>query len=75
MHKANHPRTQHYVEDVWAVNPTEACAGRPVALAWFSPDCKHFSRAKGGNAVTPPTATALVRANLPEYCEEKGETK
>lgn len=51
MHKANHPKTQHYVEDVWAVNPTEACAGRPVALAWFSPDCKHFSRAKGGKPV------------------------
>lgn len=51
MHRANHPRTQHYTEDVWAVNPTEACAGRPVALAWFSPDCKHFSRAKGGKPV------------------------
>ena len=51
MHRANHPQTQHYTEDVWAVNPTEACAGRPVALAWFSPDCKHFSRAKGGKPV------------------------
>ena len=48
MHKANHPGTRHYCESVWAVNPVEACAGRPVALAWFSPDCKHFSKAKGG---------------------------
>ena len=48
MHKANHPETKHYCEDVWMVNPVKACEGRPVALAWFSPDCKHFSRAKGG---------------------------
>lgn len=48
MHKANHPSTKHYCEDVWQVNPIEACKGRPVALAWFSPDCKHFSKAKGG---------------------------
>lgn len=39
MHKANHPDTHHYCEDVWEVNPVEACAGRPVGLAWFSPDC------------------------------------
>jgi DNA (cytosine-5)-methyltransferase 1 len=52
MHKANHPNTRHYCEDVWAVNPKEACAGRPVGLAWFSPDCKHFSKAKGGKPVS-----------------------
>lgn len=51
MHKANHPDTKHYCEDVWEVDPVEACAGQPVALAWFSPDCKHFSRAKGGKPV------------------------
>ena len=51
MHKANHPKSTHYCEDVWQVNPVEACAGRSVALAWFSPDCKHFSRAKGGKPV------------------------
>lgn len=48
MHKANHPNTKHYCEDVWQVDPIEACKGHPVALAWFSPDCKHFSKAKGG---------------------------
>lgn len=48
MHKANHPNTKHYCESVWDVNPIEACNGYPVALAWFSPDCKHFSKAKGG---------------------------
>ena len=51
MHKANHPHTKHYCEDVWQVDPVEACEGNPVALAWFSPDCKHFSRAKGGKPV------------------------
>lgn len=48
MHKANHPGTKHYCENVWKVNPAEACGGHPVGLAWFSPDCKHFSKAKGG---------------------------
>lgn len=48
MHKANHPNSKHYCESVWDVDPVEACAGRPVGLAWFSPDCKHFSKAKGG---------------------------
>lgn len=51
MHRANHPHTRHYCEDVWQVDPSEACAGNPVGLAWFSPDCTHFSRAKGGKPV------------------------
>lgn len=48
MHKANHPNTMHYCEDVWQIDPVKACGGHPVGLAWFSPDCKHFSKAKGG---------------------------
>lgn len=48
MHKANHPSTKHYCESVWDVDPVEACKGHPVGIAWFSPDCKHFSKAKGG---------------------------
>lgn len=51
MHKTNHPDTKHYLEDVWDVDPVEAVEGRPVGLAWFSPDCKHFSKAKGGKPV------------------------
>lgn len=51
MHAANHPTTRHLCEDVWAVDPVAACAGQPVGLAWFSPDCKHFSKAKGGKPV------------------------
>ncbi len=51
MHRANHPTTKHYCENIFEVEPKEVCAGRPVALAWFSPDCRHFSRAKGGKPV------------------------
>lgn len=49
MHQANHPRTLHLCESVWDVDPHEVCGGRPVGLGWFSPDCTHFSKAKGGN--------------------------
>ena len=48
MHEINHPMTRHMCEDVWKVDPEKVCDGRPVDLAWFSPDCKHFSKAKGG---------------------------
>lgn len=48
MHARNHPETKHYTESVWEVDPRRATGGKPVALAWFSPDCKHHSKAKGG---------------------------
>lgn len=48
MHRANHPHTVHYIEDVWAVDPREVCGKRRIRLLWLSPDCKHFSKAKGG---------------------------
>jgi DNA (cytosine-5)-methyltransferase 1 len=51
MHKVNHPDTEHYCESVWDVDPVKAVKGRKVGLAWFSPDCKHFSKAKGGKPV------------------------
>ena len=51
MHKANHPFTEHYCESVWDVDPVKVCRGRNVALMWLSPDCKHFSKAKGGKPV------------------------
>jgi len=51
LHKANHPTTLHYCQSVWAADPQEIAKGRPVGLAWFSPDCKHFSKAKGGKPV------------------------
>lgn len=51
MHMANHPGAKHYCESVWDVDPREACEGQPVDVAWFSPDCKHFSKAKGAALV------------------------
>jgi len=51
MHKTNHPHTEHLQASVWDVDPVEVCRGRPVGLAWFSPDCKHFSKAKGAALV------------------------
>lgn len=52
MHRANHPETRHFTEDIWSVDPMEATGGEPVDLCWFSPDCKHFSKAKGGRPVS-----------------------
>lgn len=51
MHKVNHPYTRHFQEDVFAIDPVQVTGGRAVGIAWFSPDCKHFSRAKGGKPV------------------------
>ena len=51
LHKTNHPYTEHLQASVWDVDPMEVCKGRPVGLAWFSPDCKHFSKAKGSALV------------------------
>ena len=51
MHQTNHPQTRHYCESVWDVDPWEVTRGRPVGLAWFSPDCKHFSKARGSKPI------------------------
>jgi DNA (cytosine-5)-methyltransferase 1 len=48
MHQANHPETRHYCENILEIDPVKVCAGRPVGMAWFSPDCTHHSKAKGG---------------------------
>ena len=51
MHAANHPYTTHLCESVWDVDPIKVTNNRPVGLVWLSPDCKHFSKAKGGKPV------------------------
>lgn len=51
MHAANHPETKHYNESVWDIDIRQATGGRPVLFGWFSPDCTHFSVAKGGKPV------------------------
>jgi DNA (cytosine-5)-methyltransferase 1 len=52
LHTANHPQTRHFCSDVFEVDPVAATGGRPVGLLWASPDCKHFSKAKGGKPVS-----------------------
>jgi len=51
MHRVNHPETKHYCESVWDIDPIEVTGNQPVGLVWLSPDCKHFSKAKGGKPV------------------------
>ena len=48
MHMINHPLTEHYCEDVFDIDPAAVIKGRPILMGWFSPDCKHHSKAKGG---------------------------
>ncbi len=51
LHEANHPQTLHISENVYRIDPLDYLRGAHVGLAWFSPDCKHFSKAKGGKPV------------------------
>lgn len=52
LHTANHPQTRHFCSDVFEVDPITVTDGQPVGLLWASPDCKHFSKAKGGKPVS-----------------------
>jgi DNA (cytosine-5)-methyltransferase 1 len=60
MHTRNHPRTRHFRASVWEVDPVKAAAGRRVGLLWLSPDCKDFSRAKGGQPIRNKRIRALA---------------
>ncbi|MDM1283725.1 DNA cytosine methyltransferase [Acinetobacter towneri] len=51
MHRINHPETIHYCESVWDIDPIKVTNNQPVGLVWLSPDCKHFSKAKGSKPV------------------------
>lgn len=51
MHQMNHPATLHLSKNIWHVDPFDAVGNQRVGLAWFSPDCKHFSKAKGARPV------------------------
>jgi len=56
MHRANHPLTDHYCQDVWSADPVTVTKGRPVALGWFSPDCTYHSKARGSKPIRPKNA-------------------
>ena len=72
MHAANHPDTHHDLASVWEINPAKAAAGRPVNSLWLSPDCRHFSKAKGGKPVSPKVRT-LARVAIPWVKLPKGQ--
>jgi len=72
MHAANHPETVHFTEDVWKVSPRKVTRGRRVGLLWASPDCKHFSRAKGSKPVEKNIRSlAWVVVRWAEQCEPR----
>jgi len=52
LHAANHPETLHISENVYRIDPLDHLRGKHVGLGWFSPDCKDFSKAKGGTPVS-----------------------
>lgn len=64
MHRVNHPDTHHYIENVWKVDPRKVTGGKRVGLMWLSPDCKHFSKAKGGK---PREKKIRALANIAVY--------
>ena len=51
LHAANHPDTVHLSKNIYKVDPIDVVGNRAVGLLWASPDCKHFSKAKGGKPV------------------------
>ena len=56
MHKANHPHTEHLMNDIWDIDPADIAARAPIRLAWFSPDCTHHSKARGKAPIGSPEA-------------------
>lgn len=52
LHSLNHPKTEHYPNDVWSLDPEVTLRARRVDWLHLSPDCTHFSRAKGGKPVS-----------------------
>jgi DNA (cytosine-5)-methyltransferase 1 len=61
MHRANHPTTDHIPDDVFHVNPVKVLKGRRCGLAWFSPDCTYFSKAKGLAPFRDPNMARRIR--------------
>lgn len=54
MHERNHPDTLHYCQSVYhrEVHPSTLAKGCRIGLLWLSPDCRHFSRAKGSAPIS-----------------------
>lgn len=52
VHAVNFPDAEHHCGDIMETDPRTVCPGKPVGLLWLSPDCRHFSKAKGGAPVS-----------------------
>ncbi|MBX3751905.1 MAG: DNA cytosine methyltransferase, partial [Opitutaceae bacterium] len=52
VHKARHPHTKHLTCDVFEADPRVVTGGRGVRALHASPDCTHFSVAKGSKPVS-----------------------
>lgn len=71
MHRVNHPDTQHYIENVWRVDPRKVVGDKRIKLMWLSPDCKHFSKAKGGQPKRDKKIRSLASV-LPYWIKRLG---
>ncbi len=70
MHKVNHSDTVHFTDDVWSVSPSWVTKGRPVGLLWASPDCTHFSKAKGGAPIRCDKIRSLAMVLVDKWIPE-----
>lgn len=52
VHEMRHPHTRHLRCDVFEADPRKVCGSRGVRVLHASPDCTHFSVAKGSKPVS-----------------------
>lgn len=53
VHAANYPQTAHFCAGAMETDPRMVAPGKRIGLLWLSPDCRHFSPAKGSPIVSP----------------------
>jgi DNA (cytosine-5)-methyltransferase 1 len=73
MHAANHPETLHLPESVWDVDLKAYTAGRPVGLLWASPDCRHFSKARGSKPTSK--SVRMLAWSIVNFCQKLGKNR
>ncbi|WP_057464340.1 DNA cytosine methyltransferase [Pseudovibrio sp. POLY-S9] len=73
MHAENHPETLHLPESVWDVHLQSYTNGRQVALLWASPDCRHFSRARGSKPTSK--SVRMLAWSIVNFCQKLGSKR
>lgn len=58
-HSSNHPEAQHYNSDLKDVDPRQAVPGGKLRLLVASPECTHFSRARGGKPMSKQSRASV----------------